>query len=77
MSLSDQMATYGDPDYQPIPPDVYRKEARAQRQGRDGAVYVRKQKARSLTFWLFFGGPVTLWIPTLIFHFSPRYFWKA
>ena len=39
--------------------------------------FVREQKARSLTFWLFFGGPVTLWIPTLIFHFSPRYFWKA
>lgn len=77
MSLSDQMAAYGDPYYQPIPPDVSRKETRAQRQGRDGAVYVRQQKPRSLFMWLFIWGPVTLWIPTLYFQFSPRYFWKA
>lgn len=72
MSMSDQMSSYGDPDYQPVPPT--RRESR---QGRDGAVYVRQQKPRSLFMWLFIWGPVTLWIPTLYFQFSPRYFWKA
>ena len=53
-----------------------RRELRA-RQGRDGAIYTRQQKGKSFVLWWFFLGPVTLWIPTLYFHFSPRYFWKA
>lgn len=56
--------------------EVHRKSS-SPRQGRDGAVYVRQQKPRSLFMWLFIWGPVTLWLPTLYFQFSPRYFWKA
>ena len=47
------------------------------RKGRDGAVYTRQQKGKSLIVWLFVLGPITCWIPTLYFHFSPNYFWRA
>lgn len=53
-----------------------RRQSEARR-ARDGAIYTRQQKGHSLFMWLLVWGPVTLWIPTLYFHFSPNHFWKV
>lgn len=64
----------------PVPvPAVEHQASRAPvvRQSRDRAQYVRQQKGHSLIFWLFIGGPVTLWIPTVYYSVSPNHYWHA
>lgn len=83
MSLNGQMSSYGDPDYQPIPP-VQQQPAQptpAQpappvKQARDKAQYVRQQKGHSLTAHLLLGAFV-LWIPAIYYTFSPNHYWHA
>lgn len=47
-----------------------------QRQGADGAVYVRSQKGHSIILHVLFGW-IVLWIPTIYFSVSPNHYWHA
>jgi len=53
------------------------RAAESGRKARDKAQYVRQQKGHSLTMWLFFLGPITLWIPTIYYSFSPNHYWTV
>ena len=75
MSLRDQMAAYGDPDYQPVPP-APAQAAPVVKQGRDKAIYTRQQKGHSLILHLLFGW-LALYIPAIYITFSPNHYWHA
>lgn len=45
------------------------------RQARDRAQYVRQQKGHSWVVWWLLLGPITLWIPTVYYSFSPNHYW--